>query len=152
MHIVNGCEVWIENSVAMVIFLRQLYLSLNMRYVMNFKLNISICSQELCGSAPLNDIEILAFGKNDVKKPPKHSDVICNSRFTPPSRFKTTFPCTGQSHGNSCRVCKKNRIHHWCSLETVKSQPKGSPFKWETRLCRVFPVNPYQRVGIYCLQ
>ena len=54
-----------------------------MRYFMNFKLNISICNQELCGSAPLNDIEILAFGKNDVKKPQKYSDVIYNSRLTP---------------------------------------------------------------------
>ena len=32
-------------------------------------------------------------------------------------------------------------VHHRCSLKTVKSQPEGSPFKWETRLCRVSHFN-----------
>ena len=32
-------------------------------------------------------------------------------------------------------------IHHWGSWETVKSQPEGSLFKWETKHCQ-----------IYCLQ
>ena len=27
-----------------------------------------------------------------------------------------------------------NRIHHWCSVGTEKSQPEGPPFQWETRL------------------
>ena len=31
-------------------------------------------------------------------------------------------------------VFEKNRIHHWCSVGTEKSQPEGPPFKWETRL------------------
>ena len=31
-------------------------------------------------------------------------------------------------------VCEKNRIHHWCSVGTEKSQPEGPPFQWETRL------------------
>ena len=25
-------------------------------------------------------------------------------------------------------VCEKNRIHHWCSVGTEKSQPEGPPF------------------------
>ena len=37
------------------------------------------------------------------------------------------------SHG-LVQVCEINRIHHWCSVGTVKSQPKGPPFQWETRL------------------
>ena len=37
---------------------------------------------------------------------------------------------------------RKNRIHYWCSLKTAKSQPEGSPFKWETRLCPVSYVDP----------
>ena len=36
------------------------------------------------------------------------------------------------------RVCEINRIHHWCSVETEKSQPEGPPFQWETRLAE-FP-------------
>ena len=27
-----------------------------------------------------------------------------------------------------------NKIHHWCSVGTAKSQPLGPLFKWETRL------------------
>ena len=30
--------------------------------------------------------------------------------------------------------CGINRIHHWCSVGTEKSQPEGTPFQWETRL------------------
>ena len=26
--------------------------------------------------------------------------------------------------------CRQNRIHHWCSVETGKSQPEGPPFQW----------------------
>ena len=35
-------------------------------------------------------------------------------------------------------VCEINRIHHWCSVGTEKSQPEGPPFQWETRLAE-FP-------------
>ena len=38
-------------------------------------------------------------------------------------------------------ICLIKRINHWCSLATVKSQPERSPFKWETRLCRVSHLN-----------
>ena len=31
-------------------------------------------------------------------------------------------------------VCEINRIHHWCSVGTEKSQPEGPPFQWGTRL------------------
>ena len=31
-------------------------------------------------------------------------------------------------------ICEINRIHHWCSIGTEKSQPEGPPFQWETRL------------------
>ena len=27
-----------------------------------------------------------------------------------------------------------NRIHHWCSMETEKSQPEGTPFQLEIGL------------------
>ena len=27
----------------------------------------------------------------------------------------------------------RNRIDHWCTVETGKSQPSGAPFQWETR-------------------
>ena len=36
------------------------------------------------------------------------------------------------SHG-LVRVCEINRIHHWCSVGTGITQPKGPPFQWETR-------------------
>ena len=32
------------------------------------------------------------------------------------------------------RVCEINRIHHWCAVETEKSQPEGPPFQWEQGL------------------
>ena len=35
------------------------------------------------------------------------------------------------------------RIHHWCSVETGKSQPEGPPFQWETRLR--FPLEQWTR-------
>ena len=41
------------------------------------------------------------------------------------------------SNGLAC-VCEINRIRHWCSLGTEKSQPEGPPFQWETRLAE-FP-------------
>ena len=34
-----------------------------------------------------------------------------------------------------------NRIHHWCSVGTCKSQPVGQLFQWETRLHRVYHWN-----------
>ena len=42
------------------------------------------------------------------------------------------------------RVCKINRIHHWCSVGTEKSQPEGPPFQWETRLAE-FPTERWTR-------
>ena len=36
------------------------------------------------------------------------------------------------------RICETNRIHHWCSVGTEKSQPEGWPFQWKTRLAE-FP-------------
>ena len=41
--------------------------------------------------------------------------------------------------GIECLVCnlcplKINRIHHWCSVGSRKSQPEGPLFQWETRL------------------
>ena len=41
-------------------------------------------------------------------------------------------------------VCEKNRIHHWCSVGTEKSQPEGPPFQWETRLAE-FPTKRWTR-------
>ena len=40
-----------------------------------------------------------------------------------------------------CAVIRILKTHHWCSLETVKFQPEGPPFKWEMRLCRVSHLN-----------
>ena len=40
--------------------------------------------------------------------------------------------------------CKINRIHHWCSVGTEKSQPEGPPFQWETRLAE-FPTEQWTR-------
>ena len=34
------------------------------------------------------------------------------------------------SHG-LVQVCEINRIHHWCSIGTEKSQPEGQSFQWE---------------------
>ena len=46
-------------------------------------------------------------------------------------------------------MCEKNRIHHWCSVGTEKSQPEGPPFQWETRLAS-FPTGTVgPRVGIF---
>ena len=42
------------------------------------------------------------------------------------------------------RVCEINRIHHWCSVGTEKSQPEGPPFQWETRLAE-FPTERWTR-------
>ena len=39
---------------------------------------------------------------------------------------------------------KINRIHHWCSVGTEKSQPEGPPFQWETRLAE-FPTERWTR-------
>ena len=47
------------------------------------------------------------------------------------------------SHGQVC-VCEINRIHHWCSVGTEKSQPEGPPFQWETRLAE-FPTEGWTR-------
>ena len=38
------------------------------------------------------------------------------------------------------RVCKINRIYHWCSVGAEKSQSEGPLFQWETRLVE-FPLN-----------
>ena len=47
------------------------------------------------------------------------------------------------------QVCEINRIHHWCSVGTEKSQPEGPPFQWETRLAE-FPTGTVDpRVGIF---
>ena len=47
------------------------------------------------------------------------------------------------------RVCEINRIHHWCSVGTEKSQPEGPRFQWETRLAE-FPTGTVDpRVGIF---
>ena len=46
-------------------------------------------------------------------------------------------------------VCEKNRIHHWCSVWTEKSQHEGPPFQWETRHAK-FPTGTVEpRVGIF---
>ena len=42
------------------------------------------------------------------------------------------------------RVCEINKIHHWCSVGTEKSQPEGPPFQWETRLAE-FPTERWIR-------
>ena len=42
------------------------------------------------------------------------------------------------------RVCEINRIDHWCSVGTEKSQPEGPPFQWETRLAE-FPTERWTR-------
>ena len=41
-------------------------------------------------------------------------------------------------------VCEINRIHHWCSVGTKKSQLEGPPFQWETRLAE-FPTERWTR-------
>ena len=41
-------------------------------------------------------------------------------------------------------ICEINRIHHWCSVGTEKSQPEGPPFQWETRLAE-FPTERWTR-------
>ena len=46
-----------------------------------------------------------------------------------------------------------NRIRHWCSMETGKSQPEGPQFQWETRLAE-FPtrtVDPRVRIFLSTL-
>ena len=58
--------------------------------------------------------------------------------------------------GNPNQVCKKNRIHHWCSVGTGISHPKGPPFQWQMRLAKFtserwtqglgFPVNIEQQL------
>ena len=53
----------IMDSFSCIPFLPQLHLSLNMCYLINFIVNISICSQELTGSAPLNDVDVKTFGR-----------------------------------------------------------------------------------------
>ena len=46
-------------------------------------------------------------------------------------------------HHEQC-PCRINRIHHWCSVGTEKSQPEGPSFKWETRLAE-FPTERWTR-------
>ena len=46
-------------------------------------------------------------------------------------------------------VCEINRIYHWCSMGTEKSQPEGPPFQWETRLAE-FPTERWTRgLGLF---
>ena len=47
------------------------------------------------------------------------------------------------SHG-LVHVCEINRIHHWSSVGTEKSQPEGPPFQWKTRLAE-FPTERWTR-------
>ena len=47
----------------------------------------------------------LMTSKSDVMMSKRHLDVIHESSYTP--WCETAFHCTGQSHGNSCLVCKK---------------------------------------------
>ena len=47
------------------------------------------------------------------------------------------------------RVCEINRIHHWCSVGTEKSQPEGPPFQWETRLAEFSTGTVDPRVGVF---
>ena len=42
-----------------------------------------------------------------------------------------------------------HRIHHWCSVGTEKSQPKGPPFQWETNLGEFPHWTVDQRVGTF---
>ena len=51
---------------------------------------------------------------------------------TPDQDFRCFYPC------------EINRIHHWCSVGTEKSQPEGPPFQWETRLAE-FPTERWTR-------
>ena len=46
-----------------------------------------------------------------------------------------------------------NRIQHWCSVGTGKSQSKGPPFQWETRLVEGwdFPVDAKHQWSILFL-
>ena len=65
----------------------------------------------------------------------QHGDVILTFQW----RHRSTCSCSFfyLSHG-LVRVFEINRIHHWCSVLTEKSQPEGPPFHWETRLAE-FP-------------
>ena len=45
-------------------------------------------------------------------------------------------------------VSEKNRIHHWCSVGTEKSQLEGPPFQWETKLAEFHTERWTPRVGI----
>ena len=51
------------------------------------RLNISVCSQEMFGSAPINDVDVRTFGEkwrqNDVSTSQSHTDVMHESRLTP---------------------------------------------------------------------
>ena len=42
-----------------------------------------------------------------------------------------------------------NRIHHWCSEGTGKSQPEGPPFQWEMRVAEFPNATVDPRVGIF---
>ena len=52
----------------------------------------------------------------------------------------------------NCSIKRINRIDHWCSVGTGKSQPEAPPLQWETRLA-LFPTGTVDpRVGIFLSQ
>ena len=61
--IFNSHRTTIMDSFSRILFLPQLNLNMNMRYFINFTLNISICSQELIGSVPVCDVDVETYGE-----------------------------------------------------------------------------------------
>ena len=108
----NALTIWASGSAIMetfscILFLCWLYLSLNICYFMNFTLKyLSLRSINVWFKAPISDVAVEPFGgkwlQNVKRTSWRHAR---ESSYTP--WYKTTFPDTGQSHGNSGRVCKK---------------------------------------------
>ena len=70
----------------------------------------------------------------------RHGDIILTLQWYHGSTCGCSF-FFYLSHG-MVWVC--DRIHHWCSVGTEKSQPEGPPFQWETRLAQ-FPTERWTR-------
>ena len=99
--------------------------------------------------SPLNTSFILEKCGKDFQKilNTLRCDMVTSFNITMTSRIDVRPACCCSFFYLSLglgRVCEINRIHHWCSVGTEKSQPEGPPFQWETRLAE-FPTERWTR-------
>ena len=95
----------IMDSFSCMFFLELLHLNFNMHYFINNTLKyLHFRSRNVRLGSPIYDNDVETFGG----KCQKDTDIMHDTPWC-----KTTFSCTGQSHGNSSRVCKNGLSWQW---------------------------------------